>query len=71
MGSKGKEKVGSNIWSDAEAAIDRAHELLTLGEMKEISSIPSHEIVSCHVHKLVRVILLVFVHSFFFFFLTG
>ena len=67
VGSKGKEKVGSSVWSDAEAAIDRAHELLTLGEMKEISNIPSHEMVSRHVHKLVQVILPVFVHSFFFF----
>ena len=38
--------------------MDCAHELLTLGEMKEISSIPSHQMVSPHVHKLVQVILL-------------
>ena len=53
VGSKGKEKIGSSVWSDAEAAMDRANELLTPGEMKEISSIPSHEMVSRHVHKLV------------------
>ena len=53
VGSKGKEKVGSSVWSDAEAAMDRANELLTPGEMKEISSIPSYEMVSRHVHKLV------------------
>ena len=70
VGSKGKEKVGSNVWSDAEAAIDRAHELLTPGEMKEISSIPSHQMVSRHVHKLVQVILLILVHSFFLFVLN-
>ena len=63
--SNGKEKVGSSVWSDAEAAMDRANELLTPGEMKEISSIPSHEMVSCHVHKLVQVILLILVHFFF------
>ena len=34
--------------------------------MKEISSIPSHEMVSRHVHKLVQVILLILVHSLFF-----
>ena len=68
VGSKGKEKVGSNVWSDAEAAMDHAHELFTSGEMKEISSIPSHEMVSRHVHKLVQVILLIFVHSLFIFF---
>ena len=56
MGSKGKEKVGSSVWSDAEVAVDRAYELYTPGEMKEISSTPFHEMVSRHVHKLVQVI---------------
>ena len=69
VGGKGKEKVGSSVWSDAEAAVDRVNEFFTLGEMKEISSTPSHEMVSCHVHKLVQVIPPVFVHLFFFFFL--
>ena len=58
---KGKEKVGASVWSDAETTMDRANELLTLGEMKEITSVPSHEMVSHHVHKLMQVILHVFV----------
>ena len=70
VGSKGKEKVGSSVWSNAEAAMDYANELLTPGEMKEISSIPSHQMVSRHVHKLVQVILLILVHSFFLFVLN-
>ena len=70
VGGKGKEKVGSSIWSDAEAAVDRVNEFFTLGEMKEISSTPSHEMVNRHVHKLVQVILSAFVPFFFFFFLT-
>ena len=75
VGSKGNEKVGSSVWTDVEASVDRAHELFTFGEMKEISSIPSHEMVSRHVHKLVQVLLPVFVHLlpfalFFFFFLN-
>ena len=57
--SKGKEKVGSNIWADAEAAMTRANELLTPEEMKEIFLVPSHEMVSQHVHKLVQVIFLI------------
>ena len=65
VGSKGKDKVGSSVWSDAEAAMDRANELLTPREMKEISSIPSHDMVSRHVHKLVQVILLILIHSLF------
>ena len=67
VGSKGKEKVGSSVWSDAEVAVDCAHEFFTPGEMKEISSTPSHEMVSRHVHKLEQVILLILVHSFFLF----
>ena len=62
------EKVGSSIWSDAEAVVDRVNEFFTLGEMKEISSTPSHEMVNRHVHKLVQVIPPVFVHPFLFFF---
>ena len=53
--------------------MDRAHDLFTPGEMKEISSIPSHKMVSRHVHKLVQVLLPVFVHLLpfaHFFFLT-
>ena len=50
--------------------MDRANELLSPWEMKEISNIPSHEMVSRHVHKLVQVILLILIHSFFFFVLN-
>ena len=68
VGSKEKEKVGSSVWSDAKVAVDRTNEFFTLGETKEISSTPSHEMVSRHVHKLVQVILPAFVPFFFFFF---
>ena len=67
VGSKGKEMVGSSVWSNVEVAVDRANEFFTLGEIKEISSTPSHEMVSRHVHKLVQVILPAFVPFFFFF----
>ena len=61
VGSKGIKKIGSSVWSDAETAMDHANELLTPREMKDISSIPSHEMVSHHVHKLVQVILFILV----------
>ena len=61
MASKGKENVGASVWSDAETAMDHANELLTPREMKEITSVPSHEMVSHHVHKLVQVIHHIFV----------
>ena len=58
IGEKGKEKVGCSVWEDAGVTMDRASELLTPGEMKEISSVPSYEMVSRHVHKLVQVVVL-------------
>ena len=60
MESKGKEKIGSSIWADAKEAMARANKLLTPEEMKEISNVPSHEMVSCHVHKLVQVSFFIF-----------
>ena len=39
-------------------AMDCASELLTPREMKEMSSVPSHKMVSRHVHKLVQVVVL-------------
>ena len=50
---KGKEKVGASVWADAGTALARAHEVMMPEEMKEISGVPSHEMVSHHVHKLV------------------
>ena len=56
IGDKGKKKVGSSIWANARAAMVRANELLTPEEMKEISNVPSREMVNQHIHKLVQVI---------------
>ena len=52
---KGKGKADASVWSDAGTAMDRATELFTPAEMREVTSIPSHEMVSRHVHKLVQV----------------
>ena len=57
-GAKGKEKVSFSVWEDIGVAMDCVNELLTPREMKEISSVPSHEMVSRHIHKLVQVIVL-------------
>ena len=58
----------SSAWVDAGEAMARANELLNLEEMREISSIPFHEIVSQHVHKLVQVAFPLLFFFFFFFF---
>lgn len=52
-GDKGKGKVGASVWVDVGTALARANEALTPKELKEISGMPSHEMVSHHVHKLV------------------
>ena len=53
-------KVGTSVWADAGMALARANEVLTPKELKETSGVPSHEMVSCHVHKLVQVISFLF-----------
>ncbi|XP_030936464.1 uncharacterized protein LOC115961667 [Quercus lobata] len=55
-GDKGKKKVGASIWVDAGTTMARANEVMTPEELKEISNVPSHEMVNRHVHKLVQVL---------------
>lgn len=58
MGDKGKEKVGATVWDDVRTTLAWAYEVVTPKELKEISDVPFHEMVSRHVHKLVQVIFL-------------
>ena len=46
----------------------QANEVVTPKELKEISSVPFHEMVNHHVHKLVQVIFFYFLSFFFLFF---
>ena len=59
MSEKGKEKVGASVWVDIGTALAWANEIVTPDEQKEISSVPSHEMVN-HVHKIVQVTFLYF-----------
>ena len=52
---KGKGKVGKRIWDDPATALGRAHNVVTDDELKSLTSLPSHELVSRHIHKLVQV----------------
>ncbi|XP_050259657.1 uncharacterized protein LOC126704670 [Quercus robur] len=54
--SKGKAKVGKSVWEDPAIALGRAHNVITDDELKGLSSIPSHKLVSHHIHKLVQVL---------------
>ena len=51
---KGKSKMGKSVWEDPATAIGQAHNVITENELKGLASIPSHELVSCHIHKLVQ-----------------
>ena len=71
MSEKGKKKVGASIWADVETALAPANEIVTSEELKEISGVPSHDMVNRHVHKLIQVTFHYFpspFSSFFFFF---
>ena len=68
--------MGASICADFETALAQVNEIVTSKELKEISGVPSHEMVNRHVHKLVQVtfhcfhsplVLSFFLFSFFFF----
>ena len=47
--------MGASICADFETALAQVNEIVTSKELKEISGVPSHEMVNRHVHKLVQV----------------
>ena len=51
--NKGKSKMDSNIWDDAATAMRKAYNIFTPDELKGLSTIPSHKLMSRHIHKLV------------------
>ena len=53
--AKGKGKIGMSVWDDPTTALGYAHNVITNDELKGLSSIPSHGLVSRHIHKLVQV----------------
>nr|POE86721.1 hypothetical protein CFP56_62663 [Quercus suber] len=54
--ARGKSKIGMNVWDDPATALGHAHNIITTDELKSLSSVPSHELISCHIHKLVQVL---------------
>ena len=53
--ARGKSKVGMSVWDDPATTLGRAHNVIANDELKGLSSTPSHELVSQHIHKLVQV----------------
>ena len=55
---KEKEKVNprtSTIWSDERLAVDWAHGIITVKDLKVFTGVPSNIVASRHVHRLVQV----------------
>ena len=55
---KGKDKAdscSSTVFYDASLALARTQESFSAKELKVFSSVPFHELVDCHIHKLVLV----------------
>ena len=52
---KGKGKVGKSVWEDPTIALRQAHNVITDDKLRGLSSVPSHKLVSRHIHKLVQV----------------
>ena len=58
LSGKEKEKANprsSTIWSDERLAVDRAHGVITVEDLKVFSRVPLNTIASHHVHRLVQV----------------
>ena len=51
--SKGKGKFGKSVWEDPATAVGQAHNVVTGEELRGLSTVPSHKLVSHHIHKLV------------------
>ena len=58
--SKGKGKVGKSVWEDSAIAVGQSHNVITDEELRGLSTVPFHELVSRHIHKLVQVCYLFF-----------
>ena len=53
--SKGKAKVGKNVWNDPTIPLGQAHNVIIDNKLKGLSSISSHKLVNRHIRKLVQV----------------
>ncbi|KAK9996731.1 hypothetical protein SO802_021417 [Lithocarpus litseifolius] len=53
---KERRRRAENVWTDPTLALGQAHNVISDDELKALSSVSSsHELVFCHVHKLVQV----------------
>ena len=58
LSEREKEKADprlSTIWSDERLAVDRAHGVVTVEDLKVFSGVPFNTVASRHIHRLVQV----------------
>lgn len=60
--SKGKAKIGKSVSDNLATALEQAHNVITDDELRGLSFIPYHELVSRHINKLVQIFHLIFLH---------
>ena len=68
---KEKERMGSSIFDDEGVAVERAHNIVKVEDLKVFSGVPVNVVASQHVHKIMQVRLFTIfslVSTFFFFF---
>lgn len=61
---KNKGKFVSNFWDNPRLAVAKAHNVILMHELKCLSSIESHDLVTQHLHKSVQVRLGIVFHVF-------
>ena len=52
---KEKEKVGLFVWYDEGVAVERAHDVVNVEDLKVFSGVPLNVVASQHVHRIVQV----------------
>ena len=72
---KKKERVGSSVFDDKGVAVERAHNVVRVEDLKVFSGVPINVVAGQHVHKIVQVRLFMrfpwfFLHQFPLFFFT-
>lgn len=45
-GGMGKEKVHASLWDGAGVALKMEHNVITMNDLRELSRVPSHEVVN-------------------------
>nr|POF24356.1 hypothetical protein CFP56_27552 [Quercus suber] len=51
-----KRKTVADFWTDVESVLGKAHEVISIDELKPLTSKPSNELMSSYIHKVMQVL---------------